>query len=125
MVSERIKQIRNDLKLTLVQFGERIGLNNSTLSMIERGQRSVTDRTIKLICSEYKVSENWLRTGDGDMYQVDDDEKQLIEELADMLKNDNEELREFILSTLELDIDEIRALNALIRVMNAKKNNQI
>ncbi len=50
------------------QFGARIGMGKSSVSKIEKGANSTTDQTIKSICREFGVSEKWLRTGEGEMF---------------------------------------------------------
>lgn len=62
---ERIKTIRKSLKLTMEQFGKRIGVTKSTISNIENGNRNATDHMIKSICREFNINEDWLRTGAG------------------------------------------------------------
>lgn len=63
--NERIKLLREHLDLSQEAFGEAIGLVKSSISNIEKGTRNVTDKHIKLICNEFKVNEEWLRTGAG------------------------------------------------------------
>lgn len=65
---ERVKEVRKNLGLTLDKFGERIGVGKSAISNIERGNRGLTEQMIKSICREFNVSENWLRTGTGEMF---------------------------------------------------------
>ncbi|MDC7288496.1 helix-turn-helix domain-containing protein [Blautia schinkii] len=68
-MNERIKELRSELlNLSQEQFGERIGLSKSGISNIESGVRNVTDKHIKLICSEFDVREEWIRTGSGDPF---------------------------------------------------------
>ncbi|MBQ9492258.1 MAG: helix-turn-helix domain-containing protein [Oscillibacter sp.] len=67
-LSERIKEVRNKEKLTQVQFGARIGLKQNTIALIEGG-RPTSDQTIYAICRTFNVSETWLRTGEGEMYE--------------------------------------------------------
>lgn len=68
-MNERIKELRSELlNLSQEQFGERIGLSKSGISNIESGVRNVTDKHIKLICSEFDVREEWIRTGNGDPF---------------------------------------------------------
>lgn len=71
-INERIKAIRNSLRLTQAEFGNKIGLKQNTVGQIENGQRGITDRTIILICQSYNVNEEWLRTGKGEMFVEDD-----------------------------------------------------
>ena len=67
-MNERIKAARKVLGLTMEQFGARIGMGKSSVSKIEKGANSTTDQTIKSICREFGVSESWLRTGEGEMF---------------------------------------------------------
>lgn len=69
-MKERILQLREALKLSQAEFGERIGLARSGVSSVENGQRIVQERHIKLILSAFPdVSESWLRDGIGDMFK--------------------------------------------------------
>lgn len=67
-INNRFKEIRKSLDKTQTEFATIIGLSQSSITMIERGDRPVADRHIKIICALFNVSERWLRTGDGDMY---------------------------------------------------------
>ncbi len=64
-LGERIREVRKSLKITMDQFGERIGVTKSTISNIENGNRNATEHMIKSICREFEVNEEWLRTGAG------------------------------------------------------------
>jgi transcriptional regulator with XRE-family HTH domain len=68
-INERIRQVRKDKNLTMEQFGEKLGLLKTAISKIENGKQNVTDQTIMLICHEFNIDENWLRTGKGEMRQ--------------------------------------------------------
>ena len=65
---ERVKEIRTALSLTLEKFGENLGVGKTAISKIEKNERSLTDQMAKSICRDYNVNENWLRTGEGDMF---------------------------------------------------------
>ena len=62
-VNERIKELRISQGLTMEQFGERIGIKRSYISLIENGKNNPTDKTIMLICREFGYNEEWLRDG--------------------------------------------------------------
>lgn len=68
-MKDRIKQIRKDNKMTQVEFGEKIGVKGNTITNYEAGLRNPTDAVILSICREFGINENWLRTGEGDMYK--------------------------------------------------------
>lgn len=67
MIGDRIKTLRKALHLTQQKFGERIGLKQNSVALIEAG-RETSDQTIFAICREFRVSEDWLRTGEGEMF---------------------------------------------------------
>ena len=79
-MNERIKILRKALKLKQADFGRQIGLTQTSLSMIERGVNNLTDKNIKLICSAFNVSEEWLRNGTGNMFN----DSPYIKELHDV-----------------------------------------
>lgn len=67
-IGERIKELRKSvLEMTQDEFSERIGLKRSGLSLVEIGRNNPSDQTIRSICREFGVSEQWLRYGEGDM----------------------------------------------------------
>ena len=75
-MNERIKELRKTLGLTLDKFGDRIGVGKTAISKIENGDRSVTDQMFKSICREFNVREEWLRSGNGEMFvQMSRDEE--------------------------------------------------
>lgn len=61
----RIKKIRLESGLSQEAFGKRIKIRRSSVSKIETGENSPSDQTISLICKEFSVNEEWLRTGEG------------------------------------------------------------
>lgn len=65
---ERIKKLRKTLDLTQKEFGERIGVKPNTIATYEIGRNAPIDAVISLICREFGVSEEWLRTGEGEMF---------------------------------------------------------
>lgn len=67
-MNERIKQVRENAGLTQAAFGQRIGLSRDVINNLERGRVDAKDHIIKLICDEYQVREDWLRTGSGPVY---------------------------------------------------------
>lgn len=78
--NERIRELRIAKNLTLAKFGEVIGLSPGAVSDMERGRRGVTDQTIRSICREFRVNEEWLRDGKGDIFKPDTRDE--IESLA-------------------------------------------
>ena len=69
-MNERIKELRKMLNLTMEKFGERVGVTRSAMSNIENGNRNLTEQMLRSICREFSVNEEWLRTGEGEMFVI-------------------------------------------------------
>lgn len=71
-MNENLKKLRKYLGLTLESFGQELGVTRSSIGKIENGERSLTEQMIKNICKTdwngKMVNEEWLRTGQGDMF---------------------------------------------------------
>ena len=70
-INQRIKELRVSLGLNQKDFGEKIGLKKSAASWIEKEGSSVIDQNIRLICDTFHINEEWLRTGEGNMYAAE------------------------------------------------------
>lgn len=68
-MKDRIKKIRRELDLTQQEFAERIGIKRNTIANYETGRNDPVDSVISLICREFDVCEEWLRTGEGEMFK--------------------------------------------------------
>lgn len=64
-IEDRILIIRKKLELSQEEFGERIGVTKSTISLLERKLRNPSERVIRDICREFNINEKWLRNGVG------------------------------------------------------------
>lgn len=68
-LGERVRKIRRQKDLTQQDFGKRIGIKSNSVSLIESGGRNASDQVILAICREFGISEEWLRTGTGEMFE--------------------------------------------------------
>lgn len=66
-MKDRIKKLRRELDLTQQEFAERIGSVQNTITGYETGRRVPSNQVVSLICREFNVREEWLRTGEGEM----------------------------------------------------------
>lgn len=81
---ERVREVRKSLGLTLEKFGEKIGMKKNSVSQIENGKNNVTDANVKAICREFNISEEWLRTGSGNMrIPVEDEAAAAVSDLVE------------------------------------------
>lgn len=71
-INERVREVRRTLGLTQKDFGKKLAIAQSYLTNIETGRREVTEKIQKLICLQFDVNEDWLRTGQGEMFTESD-----------------------------------------------------
>ena len=67
-MKDRIKSLRKHLGLTQEKFAERLCMKRNTIANYEIGRNEPIDAVVSLICKEFNVNEEWLRTGSGDMF---------------------------------------------------------
>lgn len=106
--SERLKQLRKVLDIKQGDFAEKISTTQGHISDIENGRKNLSDRTIKLICLEEwngkKVNEDWLRTGNGEMFVKIDKENLLMAWAGNVLKESDVSFKKrFVKMLSELD----------------------
>ena len=63
-----LKKIRKVLGLTQKELAKKLKMSQSQISAIEQGQRRINDRLIMQISLVFGLSEEWIRTGEGDPY---------------------------------------------------------
>jgi len=87
---ERIKILRKSLKLSQSSFGEKIGVSRDVIKNLELNLVDVKEHFIKLICNEFNVNEDWLRTGEGEMFKEVPEEDEVAAYVAELLEDDGE-----------------------------------
>lgn len=68
-MKDRIREVREHFGLSMEKFGSRIGIGKASISLLESGKNNPSIQTISLICREFGVNEQWLRTGEGEMLE--------------------------------------------------------
>lgn len=115
-IGERIEILRKDLSMSRRVFGERLGVSESVIVNIEYDRLKRPDQKkslYKLICKEFNVNEEWLRTGNGEMFiQLTRD--QLITDFAADLIMENDTFKKRLVEALaKLDESELDVLEKL------------
>ena len=99
-MKSRIKELRRMEGLNQADFGQRLGVAQTTIAGYESGSRALSDAMILSICREFGVSETWLRTGEGEMYQSFTREEELGRLVAQMFADRPDSFRTALITTL-------------------------
>lgn len=68
-MNKRIKELRKALGLTQQEFADKIGVKRNSMANYETGRNTPIDAIVVSICRIFNVSEEWLRTGQGEMFK--------------------------------------------------------
>ena len=113
-MNNRLKELRKALGLTQSEFSDKIGIKRNSYANYEIGRNTPIDAVIHSICREYRVSEKWLRTGEGDMFLPFDDETRLIHWAHEVFTDESADFqRRFALMMTELTPDQWKSLRRM------------
>ena len=100
-INRRVKELRKKLGLSQRDFSRLLSLSGGYIAGIEVNMRDVNDRLIKLIVSQFCVSEEWLRYGKNPMFIKNKTDEKSVRILS--LFNDlPPHLQDVVLGTIEL-----------------------
>lgn len=115
---DRIILIRKEFGLNQDEFAQKLQLTRNYISLVETGKRTPSDRTIRDICSVFAISEDWLRYGtEPKRKPIDDKLSAYVSEITD---GDDEFIRNFIETYMELDNDSRAVLREFSKKMAEK-----
>lgn len=125
-MNQRLKEVREKLGLSQRDFAKRTDIGQSTLAMFETGSRIPKDIHINRICQEFNINEEWLRTGEGDMFfkpKVND----LVSRAAKLLGEKDPVFEAFVETYSKLDPRNREILlnfgMDFLKCLNARNNN--
>ena len=102
-INSRRSLVRKQFKLTLSEFGAKLGRAVSTVSEYEKEGKGITDRVIEDICREFYVNEDWLRAGEGEMFRArNTTNEELALQVGKLLKTNDEFTKNLFLEYLKL-----------------------
>jgi len=88
-LNERLKKLRKTLDLTQQEFADKIGSKRNTIAKYETGVNTPSTAVISLICREFNVCEEWLRTGNGEMFLPSNREDEISKMVKKLLNNES------------------------------------
>ncbi len=116
-VNERIKELRNSLNLSQLEFASAVNSTITSVSRMENGSSQPRKSTLKQICNVFSVPEDWLINGIGEMKfnkeepQVYNDSNPWKDALVSQLKDENHFLK-----------DQIKMMREMLQVLKPSAN---
>ena len=83
----RIKAVREALKLSQREFGEKLGVSRDVISNIEYNRVPPKELLLRHICEIYHVNPYWLETGEGEMFNSELEKSNKFDEAFQIFKS--------------------------------------
>ena len=121
-MKERLRKLRKTLDLTQQEFADRIGSARDNIAGYETGRRNPSVAVISLICTKFNVSEEWLRTGNGEMFIELTRDEQIERFVGDALKSEDDSFKKKFISMLAaLDESDWEFLQKMVELLQQNK----
>ena len=104
-INMRVKQLREELKLSREKFADNMRVSPFVIRNIEYDVTEVKPILIRQICETYNVNENGLLNGEGDVFVKKTLEDELIDVFGKILNDDNDFRKRMITALAPLDDD--------------------
>ena len=125
-IGERIGCLRKELKMSRRVFGEKLGVSESVIVNIEydRLKRPEQKESLyKLICREFNVDENWLRTGEGEIFKKLNRQQELAQLTATLFKEEEDSFKSrLIMALAQLNEKEWELLEEISEKITKKRD---
>lgn len=99
---KRIIQIREYYELSQEKFASRLGLSRNFINQVENGKKNLSDRSISDICREFNINEEWLRTGEGDMFNLMDKDDITYNHFGQIMENASAQKKAVLSALIEM-----------------------
>lgn len=119
-MNNRIKQLRKVLGLTQEKFANRLSMKRNTIANYEIGRNEPIDAVISLMCREFNVNEEWLRTGEGDMFVQLPEEDEYFKAATMISKENDKEAMNAVIQYWKLDSASKKAIWNFIHKLTEK-----
>lgn len=122
-MNERIKILRKTLHLTQDEFAKRIGSVQNTITGYESGRRTPSNPVVSSICKEFNVNEEWLRTGEGEMFIPQSDDEKIAAFIGDISSGTEDNFKKRLISILaDLPVEGWEMIEQFARELVKDKN---
>ena len=109
-INKRMKAVRKALHMTQEEFGKRLGITYAAVSMTERELNGVSGQNIQAMVREFHVNEEWLKTGEGEMFAPVLSRDDVAAFMGDIMKDEDDFRLRFISALAKLTPEEWQIL---------------
>ena len=119
-MDKRLKEVRSHFGLTQQEFADKLKIKRNTIAKYETGRGEPIDAVVSLICREFNINENWLRTGEGEMLKPLSADEELARFFASLSFGEDSFKKRLISVMSRLDESDWKTLEKLARELAEK-----
>ena len=124
-IGKQLKELRKTLNLKQYEFAEKIGSTQNSIANYETDKRNPSAAAINNICKTFNVNEDWLKTGQGEMFRQLAPEQEMKQYLEKMLSGESKEFKQRLLHVLStLNENQWQALQNYLEEILASKQSK-
>lgn len=113
---ERFLAVLEECQCSKSKAAELLNVSAAYISQLSSGVREPSDRTISDICRIFSAREEWLRTGEGEMFEPKTREEEIAELVGRTLNGGGNEFRQAVVKMIcSRSESELQALEAALR----------
>ena len=121
-MKERLRRLRKTLDLTQQEFADKLKVPRNTIGGYEVGKSNPSDAAVNNICNIFNVNEEWLRTGNGEMFIELTRDEQIEHFVGDALKSEDDSFKKKFISMLAaLDESDWEVLQKMVELLQENK----
>ena len=121
-MKERLKKLRKTLDLTQQEFADKLKVPRNTIGGYEVGKSNPSDAAVNNICNIFNVNEEWLRTGNGEMFIELTRDEQIEHFVGDALKSEDDSFKKKFISMLAaLNESDWEVLQKMVELLQENK----
>lgn len=121
-MKERLKKLRKTLDLTQQEFADKLKVPRNTIGGYEVGKSNPSDAAVNNICNIFNVNEEWLRTGNGEMFIELTRDEQIEKFVGNALNNEEDSFKKKFISMLAaLDESDWEVLQKMVELLQENK----
>lgn len=121
-LNERIDYLIKSLGMKKTAFAEKLNVSQAFVSQLCSGVKRPSERTTQDICTKFNVNEDWLRTGNGEMFIELTRDEQIENFVGNVLKSEEDSFKKKFISMLSaLDESDWEVLQEMVELMQENK----
>ena len=121
-IGSRIRKVRRELDLTQQKFADKIGTTANVLTNYETERRNPSSSVINNICKTFNVREEWLRTGDGEVFVEMSRDEQIATFIGRIQMEDGDSFKKRLIAVLsEMTEDQWEMLAEMAQKLAGEK----